>query len=688
MIADAESILKVCGLGTYLYIGCEQGQLVFDLLKRAVNAYGLDANQETIVKNRIRAPERFFHGSLMHYPFDAETFDTIVIGSELLEYQGNELGIAFAVLQRMTKRNLVLYFSQERLSKFNPRSYEANRLFWEKLAIASGFRRHVREMLAVPYHELENEQTGKLTFFERVPEAALQQFSYEWLLANRDLHMDMLREAGRRSDAHVSRYVHAANRIRPGDVVLDAACGLGYGTAVLAACSPGAKFIGVDIDPDSIQYANANYAAVNPAISYQTCDVTNMAFLADHSVDAVISFETIEHVPDYDIFLAEVKRVLKPDGRFVGSVPNLWCDETGNDPNPHHFHVFDWNKLKAAVGKYFIVDERTAQTAGGGFRLRDSTRVIQNIPMEFNGHVDPEWWMISACGNPVNATTDYTNPFNRQHQQAAPQHVDFAQYYENPWFYRVMVQLGERIIDKNILTSFCGKVARDSKAGSADQGAALCVIGYQLLESGNASLDDVTILIDLINKYDQAYAKTNPHAYRWAISLHYIGARLLLAIGKHNEALAAFLSCAAMDVMQFSPLLATKTISSCMYAGLILANMCNYADARKQFLHGIQEAHRVMQGDWKNIVGDLSNPLSFGLQEASEVLEIASLCAQALQALDRQQYVPGYFWERINLKRFGLVEWNKNLERENETLRRALAQVQQMNAMPAAMSAS
>lgn len=679
MIADVESILKVCGLGSYLYVGCGNGQLVFELLKKTANAYGLDSNRESIESNQLRAPERFFQGSLMHYPFDAETFDNIIIGSELLDYQNNELGIAFNILQRLTKRNLILYFNQDILGKMNPRSYEANRIFWEKLAISSGFRRHPREMLVIPYQLLENERTGQLTFFERVPETALQQFSYDWLLTNRDLHMDMLREAGRRSDAHVSRYVHAACRIRPGDVVLDAACGLGYGTAVLAACSPGSQFIGVDIDPDSVQYANANYAAVNPAISYQACDVTNMQFLPDHSVDTVISFETIEHVPDYDIFLAEVKRVLKPDGRFVGSVPNLWCDETGKDPNPFHYHVFDWKKLKAAVGKYFIVDERTAQTAGGGFRLRDSARAMQSIPMEFTGEVDPEWWLVSACGNPVDADIPYTNPFNRNTQQTPPVHVDFAQYYDNPWLYRVMVQLGERIIDKNVLTSFCGKVARDAKAGSADQGAALCVIGYQLLESGNAALQDVSILIDLINQFDAAYDKNNLHAYRWAISLHYIGARLLLAVGKHNEALAAFISCASMDPMLFCPLLATKTISACMYAGLIYANLRNYPEARKQFLQGIQVSYRVMQGDWKNIVGDFENPLAFGLQEASEVLEVGSLCAQALQALDAKAAVPGYLWEKINIKRFGLVEWNKSLERENEVLRCILAQYQQRN---------
>ncbi|MGC5341134.1 class I SAM-dependent methyltransferase, partial [Escherichia coli] len=70
---------------------------------------------------------------------------------------------------------------------------------------------------------------------------------------------------------------------------------------------------------------------------------------ADQSVDVFVSFETLEHVPDPERIISEVKRVLKPGGTFIGSVPNLWCDETGNDPSPFHFIVFDLPKLVSVV---------------------------------------------------------------------------------------------------------------------------------------------------------------------------------------------------------------------------------------------------------------------------------------------------------------------------------------------------
>ncbi|VFT12047.1 Uncharacterised protein [Pseudomonas aeruginosa] len=57
--------------------------------------------------------------------------------------------------------------------------------------------------------------------------------------------MDMLREVGERSDAHVARYLWAEKYVRQGDRVLDAACGLGYGSYALAELSKASKITGV-----------------------------------------------------------------------------------------------------------------------------------------------------------------------------------------------------------------------------------------------------------------------------------------------------------------------------------------------------------------------------------------------------------------------------------------------------------
>ena len=674
MIKDAESILKICGLGSYLHIGCGEDTLVFDLLKRSVDAYGMDSSPSIIEKNSEYAGDHFIQGSLAQFTLKPEAFDNTIIGTELLNFSIDQLATVFQALRTITKRNLILYFPSNVLNTIHSRPTESTRIFWEKLAIEAGFRLHPRTMLHMPFHEYEDEKISNMIFFERVPQEALNNYPLSWLLANRDLHMDMLREAGRRSEAHVSRYVLAADKIRPGDTVLDAACGLGYGTSVLASCSAGGRFIGVDIDESSIAYAKANFAVHDASISYHACDVTNLSFIADHSIDVVISFETIEHLPNYDVFLAEIKRVLKPDGRIIGSVPNLWCDETGKDPNPHHYHVFDWNKLQQAINKYFIVEDRWAQTAGGGYKLRNKKREMHNIPLTSNEPIETEWWIISACVDPREANTNYTNPFDKRLSNK-PAIIDFEKFYDNPWLYRTMIQLGERISNKDILVLFCVSVINEARPGSPDHGAALCVLAYQILEAGRINKADLERLIAAINKYDESYDPSNPHAWRWAISLHYVGARILLMFGKRSDALNTFLTCAAMDPLCFSPLLATKTIASRMYAGLIFAGDGELEKAREQFSLGIKEGQRVLQSDWTNVLGNPENPLIFGLQEIAEVADLASQCVQALTAIDRQGYVPGYFWDRINLRRFGIVEWTKSVEKENERLNQLIQSV-------------
>ncbi|MHB1221698.1 MAG: class I SAM-dependent methyltransferase [Gammaproteobacteria bacterium] len=631
MTSIAESILRVCGLGTYLQIGCKNHNLVFDLLNQSIDAYGLDNSLDVVNLALKRAPDRFQQGSLVNFPYQHGFADTVIIGEELLTFKTENMLDVFRFLMQLTKHNLVIYFPPTEAHQVkNP---EANRLFWEKVAILAGFRRHPRGMLVETYSKLEREQIGGFIFFERIPEAALKEFTMEKLLADRDHHMDMLREAGRRSDGHVSRYVLAASYIRPNDVVLDAACGLGYGTAVLAACSQGSKFIGIDLDEGSAAYANANYAAVYPGLSYQACDATKLAFLADQSVDTVVSFETIEHLPNYNDFLLEVKRVLKPDGRFIGSVPNLWCDETGNDPNPHHFHVFDWNRLQQAISPHFIIDARWAQNAGGGFKLWDKQRKMWNVPLDDPREVETEWWVFSANVDPLNTTN------------AAPA---TKEAYDNPWLQRMMTSQTEQLIDKSALTNFSIKAANNARVGSVDHGAALYVICEQILASTQLTNEVAQKLIDSVQKFQAANATDN----YWSHSLHLMTGKLLLAAGKRNEALNAFLACVHDAATDRPSLLAINRITAHKQAGLIYLNNHQPDEAKAQFEQGIASAKQLLQGAWASMLNDEQN-LSAVCDDAMQVLMMANQCVQAIKSIEKDRKMTGYFWDQINLLKLG-----------------------------------
>ena len=135
---------------------------------------------------------------------------------------------------------------------------------------------------------------------------------------------------------HWHRYAFARG-FAAGRRVLDAACGEGYGTALLAEVA--AEAIGVDIDAPTVARARAAYAD-RPRVRFETGAVTALP-LGDGTVDLVVSFETIEHLPasDQPAMLAEFARVLAPGGVLVLSSPNRrrYSDERSY-ANPFHLH--------------------------------------------------------------------------------------------------------------------------------------------------------------------------------------------------------------------------------------------------------------------------------------------------------------------------------------------------------------
>ena len=104
---------------------------------------------------------------------------------------------------------------------------------------------------------------------------------------------------------HVARYRFARERVR--GRILDVACGTGYGTAMLGA-------VGLDLSLEALRYARRHPAP------YVAADAAVLPF--GRVFDAVVSFETIEHVADAGRFVSECARVLKPGGVFLVSTPN------------------------------------------------------------------------------------------------------------------------------------------------------------------------------------------------------------------------------------------------------------------------------------------------------------------------------------------------------------------------------
>ena len=143
---------------------------------------------------------------------------------------------------------------------------------------------------------------------------------------------------------HLARYQWAAQVAR-GARVLDAGCGSGYGTAILAAAEP-ASLIAVDVADEAVELTRA---ARGEAADARVADVRELP-VADAAVDLVVCFEVIEHVERRDEAVREFARVLAPGGVLLISSPNRNQYPPGNE---HHVYEYTPEELEAEVGAQF-----------------------------------------------------------------------------------------------------------------------------------------------------------------------------------------------------------------------------------------------------------------------------------------------------------------------------------------------
>jgi 2-polyprenyl-3-methyl-5-hydroxy-6-metoxy-1,4-benzoquinol methylase len=156
-------------------------------------------------------------------------------------------------------------------------------------------------------------------------------------------------------ELHLERYRFAASHLK-GGAILDMACGVGYGTHLLAhsAADSLESITAVDIDEDCIAYARHRYH--HPLIKYLKADATT--FTSTHQFDSIISLETIEHLPNTALFLKHLYLLLNQNGLLICSVPVT----PSVDANPYHLHDFttkQFLKLLGAAG--FSIEAKMIQ---------------------------------------------------------------------------------------------------------------------------------------------------------------------------------------------------------------------------------------------------------------------------------------------------------------------------------------
>ena len=366
----------------------------------------------------------------------------------------------------------------------------------------------------------------------------------------------------------------------------------------------------------------------------------------ERSFDFVVA---LDPTGAWDRNIGHFTRLLKLDGRLVIG----WPESSLHGPD-------DWATLEGLLTDDFLLEGR----------LVHADRQIAPQPVPLDDAYRPGWLIAVALMNPIGGEAEreaYIHPAFGRSQATV---VDFANGYDNPWLYRVMIQMGERLTDDAKLARLAEYVVKNARAGSADQGAALAVLGYRVLE--NRAANAVPTLLGAITTYYNR-GGDQPHVVRWRVSLAFLAGRLSELMGDREAAKLWYGRTAGDDWKRFSNILATKAIGAAFFVGRISLAEGDPAAAWSWFQRGVDIALQAAGGDHGKELGTAEGLLPFYLPELAEVIDMGSQCANALANRHLWERNPGLFWRQVDVKRFGLASWATDLAKENARLRQMIA---------------
>ncbi|HPA38140.1 MAG TPA: class I SAM-dependent methyltransferase [Phenylobacterium sp.] len=222
--------------------------------------------------------------------------------------------------------------------------------------------------------------------------------------------------------------------LKPGDWVLDLGCGEGrhvHGVHVIG----GINVVGLDMDLPSLAKGREGLSMLprerdEAVTAFLVGDAYRLPF-PDAAFDAVICSEVLEHLHQYGDALAEIRRVLKPGGAFVPTVPRAWPEricwalapgQGGYADQPGgHVRIFAAEALKADISRL-------------GFRF---------LGQHFaHGLHSPYWWLKCAF-------------WGRDHVLVRLYHRFLVwDLMQRPWLTRALEALANPIMGKSVAFYF------------------------------------------------------------------------------------------------------------------------------------------------------------------------------------------------------------------------------------------
>lgn len=172
---------------------------------------------------------------------------------------------------------------------------------------------------------------------------------------------------------HLGRYLWACDILKDKENVLDIACANGYGTSVLS--NSVGKVFGLDRNEEYIKIAKNKYNKEN--IEYIKFDVDNERIKDKY--DAIVCFETLEHVKYPKKLLNNLYQCLNKNGTLLLSVPNSKYEviENGKNKDSFHLNIFEYNELINLIkNEKFKIEKILGQSY--------TNKIVNNLIPEIN----------------------------------------------------------------------------------------------------------------------------------------------------------------------------------------------------------------------------------------------------------------------------------------------------------------
>jgi phosphoethanolamine N-methyltransferase len=144
--------------------------------------------------------------------------------------------------------------------------------------------------------------------------------------------------------------------------VLDIGCGLGAIDQLLVSCHGAGSVIGVDVDPALLRQMDARIerAGLSDRVHSRLVEPGPLPF-ADASFDVVFSKDSLVQIPQKTALFAEVKRVLRPGGRFIAS------DWLRGEQGAYSAEMIEFFRLEGIAYNMASLAESTAALRAAGF---------------------------------------------------------------------------------------------------------------------------------------------------------------------------------------------------------------------------------------------------------------------------------------------------------------------------------